>query len=123
MSEEKRHGPGGIYEKGYQYGKERRIISFEDKDGTYARLIVKLRHEGLTKAEFYRALTLAWIEDNPLLDEFILGYKKQKEYFRKNKQKILSKEREKTEEIKKRFGLNPEEIEDMFDIIEEELDL
>lgn len=123
MSEEKRHGPGGIYEKGYQYGKERRIISFEDKDGTLARLIIKLRHEGLSRAEFYRALTLGWIEDNPLLDDFIRSYKEQKETFRKSRQKTLDKERERTKETNLKFGLDPDEIEDMFDIIEEEMDL
>jgi len=107
----------------YQYGKERRIISFEDKDGNLARLIVKLRHEGLSRAEFYRAITLGFIEDNPLLDDFILSYKEKKDYFRKNRQKILAKERVQTQETVERFGLDPNEIEDMFDLIEEELDL
>lgn len=110
-------------EKAYNYGKERRIISFEDKDGNLARLIIKLRHEGLSRAEFYRAITLGWIEDNPLLDEFIQDYKRQKEDFRQNRQKILNEEREKAKEASLRFGLDPDEIEDMFDIIEEEMNI
>jgi len=105
------------------YGKEKRMISFEDKDGNLARLIVKLRHESLSRAEFYRAITLGFIEDNPLLDDFVLAYKKKKEYFRKNRQKILNKERKDSDETLERFGLNPNEVEDIFDIIEEELKL
>jgi len=110
-------------DKEYEYGKSKRLISFEDKDGTYARLIVKLRHEGISRAEFYRAITLAFIEDNEHLDEFILNYKKKKESFRKNRQKILNKERDRTRDTNSLFGLDPNEIEDIFDIIEEELDL
>ncbi|HUW47258.1 MAG TPA: hypothetical protein VMW36_00755 [Patescibacteria group bacterium] len=102
------------------YGKERRVISFEDKDGNLARLIVKLRHESLSRAEFYRAITLGFIEDNPLLDDFILGYKKQKEFFRKSRQKILNDERALSSESTKRFGLDPDEIEDLFDLFDEE---
>lgn len=112
-----------IEEKPYEYGKERRIISFEDKDGNLARLIIKLRHESLSRAEFYRAITLGWIEDNELLDEFVLQYKKKKADFRKSRQKILKKERDKTRETNLKFGLDPDEIEDMFDIIEEEMDI
>lgn len=107
----------------YNYGKEKRMVSFEDKDGNFARLIIKLRHEGLTRSEFYRAITLAFIEDNHLIDEFVLNYKKKKDYFRKNRQSILTQERSRTKETIERFGLDPNEIEDMFDIIEEELDL
>ena len=107
----------------HKYGKEKRMISFEDKDGNLARLIVKLRHESLTRAEFYRAITLGFIEDNPLLDDFVLAYKKKKEYFRKNRQKILAKERSEASEVMERFGLDPNEVEDMFDIIDEELKL
>lgn len=107
----------------YQYGKEKRLISFEDKDGTVARLIIKLRHEGLTRAEFYRAITLGFVEDNELLDEFVINYKKKKDFFRKGRQKILKKEKDRTKETVKKFGLDPDEIEDMFDIIEGELGL
>lgn len=107
-------------EKKHEYGKERRLISWEDRDGNLARLIIKLRHESLSRAEFYRAITLGFIEDNAFLDNFILDYKKKKEFFRKGRQKILNKEREMSSETTKRFGLDPDEIEDLFDLFEEE---
>jgi len=107
----------------YQYGRELRIISFEDKDGSYAKLLIKLRHEGLTRAEFYRTVTRGFIQDDELLDEFILEYKKKKDTFRKARQKILNNERKEAGELVSQFRLDPDEIQDIFDILEEEMGL
>lgn len=107
----------------YKYGDSKRIICFEDKDDTYARMVIKLRHENLSKAELLRAFALAFIEDNPLIDEFVVEYKKQKEFFNKKRQNILDKEKREGKDIMKKFGFDPDEIEDLFDLIEEESDL
>lgn len=107
----------------YEYGKERKYIYFEDKDGNLVQMLIKLRHEGLSRAEFFRAVMQAFIEDDPHIDSFILQYKKKKKYFRKNRQKILDKERSKTQEVVEHFGLDSSEIDNLFDIMEEEMGL
>jgi len=32
------------------------IIGFEDADTTYANLLIKLKHEGITKRQFFRGV-------------------------------------------------------------------
>ena len=97
------------------------IIGFEDEDTTYAKLLVKLKHEGITKRQFFRGVVASFLEDEPYFSEYILEFKKRKSLYAKGKQKILDKEREVSDSIDKKFGLSKDEVEDMFDIFDEEM--
>lgn len=105
------------------YGKEPKAVYFESTDGVHARLIVKLRHHRMGQGEFFRALVNAYIEDHPLIDDFFEEYRKTKDNYSKNKERILKKERNKVDEISKKFALDENEIEDIYDILEEESDI
>ena len=41
------------------------LVGFEEADSTYAKLLIKLKHEGVTKREFFRGVVGAFLEDNP----------------------------------------------------------
>jgi len=97
------------------------IIGFEDKDSTYANLLIKLKHEGITKREFFRGVVSSFLEEDPLFMEYILSFKKRKNLYTMTRQKILDKERELLYNKEKQFGLSKDEIEDLFDMFDEEL--
>jgi len=99
------------------------IIGFEDADTTYAKLLIKLKHEGITKRQFFRGVVASFLEDDPSFIEYIIDFKKRKNLYVKNKQKTLDKERKVSHNIEKKFRLSEDEIEDMFDMLEEEMDL
>ncbi len=99
------------------------IIGFEDADDTYAKLLIRLKHEGITKREFFRGVVSSFLEEDPSFMQYILEFKKRKHLYVKSKQKVLDKEREVCDNTEKQFGLSNDEIEDLFDMFEEEMDL
>jgi len=99
------------------------IIGFEDKDSTYAKLLIKLKHEGITKREFFRGVVGAFLEDNPSFMAYVLEFKKEKNLYSHQKQKILDKERKVLYDTQRQMGLSTEEIDDLFDMFDEEIGL
>jgi hypothetical protein len=99
------------------------IIGFEDEDTTYAKLLIKLKHEGITKRQFFRGVVASFLQDDPAFLDYIVEFKKRKNLYVKSKQKVLDKERSVSESTEKKFGLSEEDVEDIFDILEEEMGL
>jgi hypothetical protein len=99
------------------------IIGFEDEDTTYAKLLTKLKHEGITKRQFFRGVVSSFLEDDPKFADYIIEFKKKKHLFVKSKQKILDKEKQISDNTKRKFRLSEDEIEGLFDMFEEEMDI
>ena len=97
------------------------IVGFEESDSTYAKLLIKLKHEGVTKREFFRGVVGAFLEDNPSFMAYLLDFKKRKNLYTKTKQKILDKERKVSYNTEKQMGLSKDEANDLFDMFDEEL--
>lgn len=81
---------------------------------------IKLHHEGIPFRKFFRTMVEGFVQDDPNLLMFL------EKAFREERPKYLMKvvEREKveTKEVEAKFGLDPNEIEDIYDILEEDLD-
>lgn len=97
------------------------IVGFEDDDAVYAQLLIRLKHEGLTKREFFRGVVRDLLSDNELFAPYLLDLKKRKGTYSKNKQKILDKEKKKMYSVNGQMGLSREEVEELFDMFEEEI--
>jgi len=97
------------------------IIGFEDKDATYAKLLIKLKHEGITKREFFRGVVSAFLDDDPSFLAYLLAFKKKKNLYSHRKQKILDKERKVSYDTARQMGLSEDEVNDLFDMFDEEL--
>ena len=78
---------------------------------------MKLEYEKMTKTEFFRAVVNAFIEGDKDMTSFIENYKERKEIDSKRSRKMIKRERDKAEEIDRRFALSPEDIENIFDLI------
>ncbi|MAF79828.1 hypothetical protein CL629_01985 [bacterium] len=97
------------------------IIGFEDTDATYAKLLIRLKHEGITKREFFRGAVDAFLREDPKFMQYILEFKKKKNLYTQSKQKILDKERKISYNIGNQMNLSGDEIEDLFDMFDEEM--
>jgi hypothetical protein len=94
-------------------------VCFETIDGEYARLMIKLRHEELTKKEFFIAIIKGFLEDEPNLKQFLKTYRKSKGYAQW-KEEVLDNEVEDGKVELRKFNLDPDEVQDLYDLFDEE---
>ena len=79
-----------------------------------------IHYDGLTQGNFFRALISGYIERDPDIVNFI---EKVKENGDKYRPAIMKKGRRaytKSKEVEKLFGLNEDDIENIFDMIKQE---
>ena len=111
-------------EKVEEYGQQpRRVfpsLYYDSTDTVYVNLIMKLEYEKLTKTEFFRAIVDGFIHEDPHIRHFVEEYKENKEIDNKRNRRMIKKERDKAEEIDRRFGITADDIENIFDLIEME---
>jgi len=97
-------------------------LYIDSKDSVYVRFIMKLEYEKLTKTEFFRTIVNGFIDDDKDINSFIERHKERKEIDSKRSRRMIKKEREKAAAIDRKFALSPEDIENIFDLIETEDD-
>ena len=101
-----------------EYGKLSKRISFIDTDKRNADFLIRLKHDGLTKTKFFRIILTGYLERDEDIVSFI---KKQEESSNsKNKKQITEKLEEKGRESKEKFGLDSDDIKNIFDLLEKE---
>ena len=96
-------------------------VVFYDSDKRYADLKIRLEHDGLTQAKFFRGILTGYLSQDPNILNFI-------DKLKSGKKKPSDKKRDKEirqlinngEEKLDKLVLNEEEIEDIFDILENE---
>lgn len=97
-----------------------RSITLSISEQKYMELLIKIRHENLNWKRFFGFLINGFVEDDPRIMEYI---DLQMANIRaKSRTKVLQKERQMVEETKSIFGLDDDEISDIYDILEEEFD-
>ena len=106
--------------KNINYGREGKKIVFYDTDKRHVELKIRLKHDRLTQAEFFRTLITGYLDkdENVLLflDKYILENGKQRK-----KNLVTSRELIKDgKDNEKVFALGEDEIENIFDLLEEE---
>jgi hypothetical protein len=87
-------------------------------DASHADLRIKLKYYDISQNEFLRTIIEAMIEDNPYMVKLIMEKLDSKKSLRK-KNKIKKDTKEKLKTIKD-FGLDENDIENIFDMIEKE---
>jgi len=102
------------------YGKNEKRISFMDNDKRIAEMLVRLKHDGLTKTKFFRAVLTGYLERDASIVDFVDRLKEKSISQSKNKIKKV-KQLEKEGKISKvKFGLDEGEIQNIFDMLEKE---
>jgi hypothetical protein len=98
------------------YGKMEKRVVFTANDHEHAQFFLKLKHDGFTQAGFFRAVMEAYIRDNEAFLSFVDEIKPQSQERKKKSRKL----RQRGKQTISDFGLNDGEIENIFDILEEE---
>ena len=102
------------------YGKRDKRISFMDTDKRSADLMIRLKHDGLTKTKFFREILTGYLEKDVAIVEFIERLKENQDIQSKSQSKIVKDADAKEIKNKKKFGLKDKEIENIFDLLEKE---
>jgi len=102
---------------GIEYGNLNKRIVFKENDHRHAKLVNRLRFDGLTQSDFFRHIITGYIDGDERIVEFVDGIKQQSEK-RKTKSKKL---RTKGKDSVRAMGLDDQQlIDDIFDTIAEE---
>jgi len=103
-----------------KYGREGKKIVFYDTDKRHAELKIRLKHDRITQADFFRTLMTGYLDkdENVLsfLDKYLLDNGKQSRTILNKNRKLIDDGRE----TERKFALSDDEIEDIFDILAEE---
>ena len=99
---------------------EAKTITIDSLETLDTNLRIKLKFDDITKFWFFNEYIKGYLLDDPLLQPFIEKIKESSMMARKHKLKKNRQLLEKEKEIKNKFGLDPNEIEDIFDLIESE---
>ena len=99
---------------------EAKTITIDSLETLDTNLRIKLKFDDITKFWFFNEYIKGYLLDDPLLQPFIEKIKESSMMARKHKLKKNRQLLEKEKEIKNKFGLNQDEIENIFDLIESE---
>jgi len=99
---------------------DKKKIVFYEVAKTQADLKIKLNYEGLTQSSFFRMMIQGYLQDDDRILEFLEKHKEKykiQSSVKRNKNKNIRQQ--KKQEIRK-FSLDGDDIEDIFDLIAEE---
>jgi hypothetical protein len=99
---------------------EAKTITIDSLETLDTNLRIKLKFDDITKFWFFNEYIKGYLLDDPLLQPFIEKIKESSMMARKHKLKKNRQLLEKEKEIKNKFGLDANDIEDIFDLIESE---
>tara|TARA_R100000008_G_scaffold85773_2_gene76604 strand:- start:1005 stop:1331 length:327 start_codon:yes stop_codon:yes gene_type:complete len=102
------------------YEKQQKRIIFFDDEHRHAKLKVKLKHDGMTQSDFFRALLTGYLENNSLILDYMDQHRIANKIQSKDKIKKSRKEIEEGKEAAKQLIFDENEIDNLFDIIEKE---
>jgi len=95
-------------------------VVFRENDQVHAKLRIRLHYDGIKQSDFFRGCIEAYLNQEEEFEDFIETLKLRKSSQSKNKQAKSKKLKEKGKELSSKLALNSSEIENIFDMIEEE---
>jgi hypothetical protein len=98
------------------YGKLNKRVVFSDNEHRHAQLVLKLKHDGFKQGQFFRTIITGYINDDPVLQQFVDEMKEQSPRLKKKARRL----RDQGEETMSALGFNEDDIENIFDLIEQE---
>jgi len=102
------------------YGKSGKKIVFYDSDKRHADLKIRLHFDGLTQSAFFRGMISGYLSQDENIVNFIDKLKEENNFQSQTKRKKIKKMTKMRQETIDKFALKEDEIESIFDILEEE---
>ena len=100
---------------------ERKKIMFYDTADRQARLRIRCQYDGFSQSQFFRMMLTGYIENDLAIVEYIDKYKSKNGLQGKTKREKIKRMHKKLQVTERKFNLSDNEIENIFDIIEEEI--
>jgi hypothetical protein len=108
-------------EEKYEYGQELKSIRFMVSDDDHARLLIRLRHNKVNVAQFFRGVIDGMIQEDENLIQFFDNYILEHKVLSKNRFTKTLKLRKKGKEVLEDWGLlDDAEKQQIFDLISKE---
>ncbi len=98
------------------YGKLTKKIVFTDNDHRQAKLIIKLRQDGLTQSAFFRHLITAYLEEDDRILSYIDDVKPQSKVRKAKTAGLRNAGAQRAQDL----GLSDQQLVDIFDVIAKE---
>ena len=99
--------------------KEKRVV-FTDTDVRHAQLKIRLQHDGISQADFFRAMITGYLENDGRIVKYIATYKEKHGIQNKKKRGRVVEDIEEGEHLLEKFGIKDDELNGIFDLIAEE---
>jgi succinate dehydrogenase/fumarate reductase flavoprotein subunit len=97
----------------------KRVYVYLDEQ-QHVQLKVRLDYLGISMTEFVRVCGGALLDQHPIMEQFMDHYRETNPKFSKKNVKQAKKDREESDKLMEDLGLNIDDIENIFDIIEED---
>ena len=102
--------------------KDLAAVSFFLHPRLHEELKIRMHYDGFrTQSEFFRACVIAYVEKNEKFMEFLDFYKEDEKIQSKANIKKSRRLRQEGQDLMKRLGITEEDVENIFDLIEEEI--
>ena len=102
--------------------KDLATVSFFLHPRLHEDLKIRIHYDGFkTQSEFFRACVISYLERNSRFMEFLDYYKENEKIQSKANLKKSRRLRHQGEDLMKRLGITEEDVENIFDLIEEEI--
>ena len=102
---------------------DRKKIMFYETPDRQIKFRIRCEYEGITQSQFLRLMVTGCIDKDPLIEQYLAKCKSEQQLQSKKKQKKISSINKLASQNIKKFALDEEEIEDIFDMIEVETNL
>ena len=102
------------------YGNLNKVIQFKETDKRHADLRIRLHYDGFYQGEFFRDIVTGYLSGDKNLIDYVDKIKEEKKKYNKGRLLKGKSVRKKSREVEKQFALKEEELESIFDIIEQE---
>ena len=99
--------------------KTKRIV-FESSTHKHAQLKIRLQYDSMTQAGFFRSLIDGYLNKDERLLEYLQDYRISKGQDSKRNINYRKKDNTKSQDLLNKFGIKDDELENIFDLIEEE---
>ena len=98
---------------------EKRIV-FTDTLKRHTDFKIRLEYDNFKQWEFFRAILDGYLEKDSRIISFLYDWRENNKKYSKSKRKKTENLLSKGEDLMSKFGLDSEEIDNIFDILEEE---
>ena len=103
--------------------KSRKKIMFYDSEDRQIKLKVRCNFDGITQSQFFRMMITGYVENDDHVSEYIKICKERYQIQGLQKRMKNNQMQKQKHTLNKKFALDEEEIENIFDIIETETDI